>query len=287
MSLNKQDDICAGIVMFNPDMDRLRRNVESIKGQVSAIIFADNGSKNQAEIANYLDTLTVEHCLIQNDENRGIAVALNQIMAAADKRGMQWVLTLDHDSVCPSNLVATYRKFLATPNLGLLSPRINDRNFGPLTPADATGVESIKECITSGALTSTEAWKAVGGFDENLFIDGVDTEFCYRLRSRGFDVVRTNDIALLHEIGKKAQIITLCGHRFIVYNHAPFRYFYITRNLIYIAKKHKDYERPQFIKVPLIILIRFVLTWLYEKQKWAKTKAICRGIAAGIKMKAL
>lgn len=33
------------------------------------------------------------------------------------------------------------------------------------------------ECITSGSLTSVEAWQKIGGFDEWLEIDGVDFDF--------------------------------------------------------------------------------------------------------------
>ena len=281
----KQDTICAGIVLYNPDLRRLRKNVEAIGKQVDIIIFADNGSTNQTEVDKYISTLEIDYIIIQNSENKGIAVALNQIMEVATNRRIDWVLTLDQDSVCPTNLISIYRKYMRLPNVGILCPLIKDRNFGYLVSPNKTNIQKVDECITSASLTLTKVWKNVGGFDEQLFIDGVDTEYCYRLRNFGYDILRINEVTLIHEIGRTASIVNIFGHRFIVYNHAPFRYFYITRNLIYIAKKHNNYKRPQIIKIPAIIFIRLYLTLIYEKEKTEKIKAILRGVAAGIKMR--
>ena len=38
--------ICAGIVLYNPDIERLSDNIDSVISQVEKIYLVDNGSKN-------------------------------------------------------------------------------------------------------------------------------------------------------------------------------------------------------------------------------------------------
>ena len=42
----------------------------------------------------------------------------------------------------------------------------------------------------------------IGGFDEKLFIDGVDFDFCIRMRKAGYGILRSNNVYLLQEVGK-------------------------------------------------------------------------------------
>lgn len=50
-------------------------------------------------------------------------------------------------------------------------------------------------CITSGNIINISIALSCGGFDENLFIDSVDEEFCIRCQKYGF---------LLYEYTKKS-----------------------------------------------------------------------------------
>lgn len=40
-------DICAGIVTYNPDIQLLKQNIQSIQPQVQSIFIYDNGSSNR------------------------------------------------------------------------------------------------------------------------------------------------------------------------------------------------------------------------------------------------
>ena len=52
---NTRMRICAGIVTYNPNIDRLRENYLHIRDQVDVIIICDNGSGNLNEIKEILD----------------------------------------------------------------------------------------------------------------------------------------------------------------------------------------------------------------------------------------
>ena len=47
------NSIIAGIVTFNPDIDRLVRNVNSIKNQVDQVVLVDNGSNEMEMILSW------------------------------------------------------------------------------------------------------------------------------------------------------------------------------------------------------------------------------------------
>ena len=48
------DTIGAGIVTFNPDIGRLKENIDAILPQVSELVIVDNGSANVDEVCNMI-----------------------------------------------------------------------------------------------------------------------------------------------------------------------------------------------------------------------------------------
>ena len=95
-------EIITGIILYNPDLSRLRENISAILPQVDNVVLVENGSSD----ITYLKELEDEKIeLIVNDENMGIAYALNQVMQYAHDNSYEWALTLDQDSVVPPGLV--------------------------------------------------------------------------------------------------------------------------------------------------------------------------------------
>ena len=43
-------DISAGIVLFNPDIERLKENIDAVIVQCTHVYLVDNGSKNISEV---------------------------------------------------------------------------------------------------------------------------------------------------------------------------------------------------------------------------------------------
>ncbi|VCV76180.1 hypothetical protein BANRA_01836 [Escherichia coli] len=48
---------------------------------------------------------------------------------------------------------------------------------------------------------SREAWRVVGPFCEKLFIDWVDTEWCWRALANNMIIVQTPSVIISHELG--------------------------------------------------------------------------------------
>ena len=93
MTEKKKSGIYAGIVSFNPDLNRLRSNILSINEQTKAVIF-DNGSNNINEI-NKMILEFEDVVLIRSEKNLGIATALNRLMQWGYDREYKWMLSLD------------------------------------------------------------------------------------------------------------------------------------------------------------------------------------------------
>jgi len=265
--------VLAGITLYNPELDRLEENIAAILGQVDKVLCIDNGSKNIREVEGFLKKKFPEVSLKKNAENLGVAAALNQIFSYGKEKGFEWVLTLDQDSVCPDNLMKEYRKYWRLEGVGILSPRIIDRNFQKNTEG-GVAYEEIDKCITSASLTSVAVWEAVGGFWEYLFIDYVDHDFCAKCAKAGIKILRINRVALLHELGKGAHR-RLFGRQLTILNHSPMRKYYIVRNRLIYMKEHRDVidikaERKKYI-------FFYIKTLLFEDQKWEKLKEMMRG----------
>lgn len=269
------NNICAGIVLYNPDITQLKRNIAAIIKQVQILYLQDNGSANISDVEKIIAE-TSSIVLLRNPKNKGIAWALNALCKRAESDDFQWILTLDQDSVCPQNMIALYKEYL--PIADMLCPKIVDRNYGVLD-GNSENVETVDKCITSGCLLRLSSWRKLRGFDEKMFIDGVDFEFCYRMKKSGMNILRVNDVVLSHEIGN-ITVRHFLGFRVIVKNHSSFRKYYIAKNIIYMARKQNNVFVLLKSVMQEIKLLGIVL--LYEDNKSQKVSRIISGIQCGL-----
>ena len=243
-----EKNILASIILFSPDLERLKENIDAIKGQVNHLLLIANGPTCSKAIQLYAS----EHyiTILENRENEGIAFALNQAMGFAKENGYTWVLTLDQDSVCPEQMVMVLVRHIVKDNIGIVCPGVIDRNL------EEDKIEQewkyVEKCITSGCLTSVEAWENVGGFTDKLFIDYVDFDYCAKLKKRGYKIIMDTSVKLLHEVGHITQI-KFKNLSYILYNHSAFRTYYYFRNVIYYYKTHQDFVDVYEEKRALII----------------------------------
>lgn len=265
-------EVCAGIVVYNPDEERLRSNVKAIINQVDSLVLVVNGAEYEANVEEYKSYDSVE--ILVNQKNMGIAYALNQIMKYGYDKGYKWVVTLDQDSEVPEGFVEGLYKYNSQENVGIIAPNYYDLNSGLHYSTDNPEYWEVYKCITSGALTSVDAWKKVRGFTNELFIDYVDHEFCAKLIIAGFRTIIVRDVVLTHEVGH-ARIVEWGKHRYTLLNESPFRVYYFVRNVIYYYKSYPEVINYKHEKKEL--RVRCIMILLCEKQKLAKLKSIVKG----------
>lgn len=262
--------VLAGIVTYNPDLERLKSNVGAIYNQVSSVIIIDNGSKRIEGICllkKQYDNLII----IQNEINMGVAFALNQIGDYANDNEYSYFLTLDQDSISDKNIVTELLNCFQDKCVGVACPYID--RFDDFVQSEE--ISEIPTCITSGSLMDTKIWVQVGGFWEYLFIDEVDHEYCYHIRENGFKILQTHAVSINHIIGEPSKKRVL-GHDFHPTNHSAFRRYYITRNCLLMKLLYPKEIYPFKKRYSMIFRI-FVSTMLCEEDKYRKVKAMLQG----------
>jgi len=269
--------ILAGIVLYNPDATRLQENINAIASQVDKVVLIENGSSD-LEYTKMIDVS--QSVYIRNYHNKGIAYALNQILQYAEDNRYEWALTLDQDSVVDANTIPKYSEYCSIPNVGLITCRIIDRNFGEREKNNLNGkYEFVDFCIQSASLLNVNVWRKVGGFCEEMFIDSVDLDMCLLVKEHGYKILRVNDVQLFHELGH-SRIVKLFGKNEVALNHAPIRYYYIIRNYLLLGQRHK--KRLQYM---WHALKRLLIVNIYETGRREKNAMMFKGFCHGIQGK--
>ena len=235
---NKCKDVFAIIIAYNPEIERITDNVRAVAGQVERVVVYDNCSRNREEVAG-LEGIA-NSSVIFNEVNSGLPVSLNAGCRLALESGARYALLLDQDSIVSDGMVASLLCCMQ-PGVGIASPQIVDRNKREgFAPSEA--VVPIKRVITSGALVSLEAWEDVGGFDERIFVDWADYEFCANMREHGYEIVRDNRTMILHEMGRREYAFTLPtpkgGRPFYRTNHSALRLKDKARSWVIVEAKY-------------------------------------------------
>lgn len=278
------ENICCIIVTYN-----IGKNLEkcffSIKDQVDKVVIVDNGSNS--ETIDYLNKIQKEYDieLILNHSNMGIAFALNQGVRYALENNYKWILTMDNDSEATKNMIKTmlsiYNNIEDNEKRSIVGmfPKYIEKGLYKTCDEESTlsnnSYKYIISDMTSGNLLKSSVFTDVGFFKEDLFIDYVDHEFCYRINTKGFKLIKLEDAKLLHRLGntKSKKIL----FKDITYtNHSEVRRYYITRNRFYTWKNFKKLKEP--IKIDKINFVKENLKIiLLEKNKIKKFKMIFKG----------
>ncbi len=239
-------------VAFNPNPERLAEQVRALQGEVGDIVIVDNGSEIAVAQLPQLAGLPIR--VLALADNTGVAHGFNAGVAAARERGAQFVLLLDDDSVPESGMVAELVSACRSRGEGAervaaVGPRVQDsrdpRDYPFIrlgwthnrhvrcgeTPGEVVACDFL---ISSGSLVPMSAFAAVGEFDESLFIDSVDLEWCCRARDRGLALYGVCAARLDHRLGDRRQLVL---NAFELVVHSPERIYYMTRNRFLLYKR--------------------------------------------------
>lgn len=278
------DKVAAIIVSYNPD-NNLLDSVNLLINQVEKIIIVDNGSKdkNKKDINLIKDIDSKKINIIFNEENLGIATALNIGVKQALNDGYDWILTMDQDSKASSNMIEKmleiYNNIDKNERNNILSifPNFVDERVQSIEENSNMGsYEYVDADITSGNLLKAEVFDKVGFFDDSLFIDLVDTDFCMRLNEKNIKMIKVRDAILYHSLGE-SQSVKSGLLKFNTSNHSALRRYYMTRNRFYTWEKYKDLNSFTLNRDKNLFKKEFVKIILGEKDKVNKIRMVFKG----------
>jgi GT2 family glycosyltransferase len=233
----------------------LPRQLEALLRQtrpLDEIIVVDNSSTDGtcALLADRYPQVTV----LKMSENLGAAGALAKGLAyAALEKRHDWILTLDADSMPGDEIIETLLtgiESLAHGNgeVGIVAPLPIHRETGACYPpllwregfvkpsADLLhqAIWFVDLVYSSGCMVRREVVESIGLPRADFFMDFFDFEYCLRARSHGYKIAVITRAQLGHEVGK-ARHVHLNGWSRLWPGYAPWREYYVSRNITYVA----------------------------------------------------
>jgi len=230
--------IVAVLVGYRPDVPLLKRAIDATAQMVSEVIVVKNDCDAWANDLKGLITL------YEPGDNIGLAAAYNLAAEHARREGATHLLLLDQDSVpAPGMVEQLLREYGRPEKIAAVGPVWRDPRTGKLgsltvrfgsrhVPQPGEVVE-VSFLISSGSLISLSAFSDIGPFDDNLFIEHVDTDWSLRARAKGYRLYGVADAILEHTIGEG--VIAASGRT--AYRYPPERTYYLTRNSIRLWRR--------------------------------------------------
>jgi len=280
-----EHNVCGVVVTFRPKAEDLA-NVAQLRPQVRGLVVVDNGSSEEKRQRLRVLSREWDFMLIENGENLGIAAALNIGVKWAQSEGYTWVALFDQDSTAPSGFIDTmlraYETSCRRDRIALLVPKYIDSRLGVPLPATYADDGSLQVAMTSGSLMPIALCCQEGWFEECLFIDGVDYEYCLRLRSNGYSVEECNEAVLLHAPANFTECRMNGFRLFSTSNYSAGRRYYRDRNTIWMVRRYWT-KYPTFFLAALYNSLKDGLKILLaEDDKRTKVYHMALGVRDGL-----
>ncbi len=285
--------ICGVVILYNPEKESVGINLRLIANQVDSLILIDN---SPVEIGSHFFSDQSEKTFeyIYNNNKGGIAGAQNIGIKRAEALGSSHIILFDQDSVPNETMVSTLISDLdylcqEGEKVAVIGPQaINNQTKKAYKPrikkdtlyANNPTLEIQKQIISSGSLFPIAIFKVVGYMDESLFIDGVDHEWCWRAKVKGYSSFISTNTVMLHMLGEG-------DRKFLGINVAvtsSFRLFYQYRNYIVLFKR--SYV-PLYWKVNngVKYFVKLFFYGMVVKPRLRNLRNITKGIIAGFKVR--
>ena len=291
--------VCAVVVTYGPDNARLAQVLSSLRGSVETVVVVDNASVelDEARLREAFQSLVVKRL----ESNKGIATAQNEGIALARHTKCRYVLFLDQDSLPQPGMVANLRETLERlrsegHQVACVGPRVrlpgsphlsgfHRLGWLGLRPQPCRHESAAVECdflLSSGSLVPLEVIDRVGGMEEALFIDQVDTEWCLRARSMGYGVFGACGSILEHRLGEAYYRIIWFGRWRHLPRHKPFRYYYIFRNSLLLFGR--AYVSPKWVWFQLQWLAALFLRYgIFSARRSGELGMMLKGTVHGMR----
>ena len=230
--------------------------------------------------------------VVRQPRNTGIAAALNSGVAVltASLGADDVLLTLDQDSRLPSDYV---ERMLTAFDAGPAADAGAGRRIGLVAPGDIPGIPTVAagrrrpgarvvEPIQSGLMVLVSVFDQVGGLDESLFIDGVDTDFFLRCRAQGYDCAVVHGLRIEHTLGRPTSVGV--GPLVVPLRVAAgFRYYYLTRNTLTLVRRHGLREPAWAIRTVIRLVRHLAMSSLVRSGRHERWVMARLGIKDGIR----
>lgn len=287
------------VVTYHPELVLLAGQIARLPEQALVIVVDNASSADSQDAIRSLLASRDRGKILQMSENIGLAAALNRGVAAASASGAQWALLLDQDSEPTPGAVETLLQaaiqLRATEKyIGAVGPRLYDPDSGSEHgfhvlrngfwcrefPAGDSPPLRLNSLNGSGTLLAIEDFEKLGGLDESLFIDHVDTEWSFRMLAAGFTLYGIPQARFQHCMGESTQRVWFFGWR--VWPHrSPERHYYLFRNAVRLMRRNYipvAWKVWACVKLGLTAVIQGTV----DNSRWKQWRLMVKGIREGL-----
>ncbi len=266
------------VTLFFPD-ENVKNNIIQFSHLVEKVVLLDNTPDSDNSIL-FSEIEKTEY--IAYKENLGLSLAFNHYLKTLTENC--YIIFFDQDSFCPGNLIAQLKNdyqicYNKLGKKGIIGPAYFEKNANKLMiPKQKNlvenGVYEVKSIITSGMFTELDVIKSSGFWNDEIFLDMADWDFCWRVLKSGFFCCLTTNAVLTHTLGKSV-------HRFAgikLKEGASFRVYYQTRDCLYLLRK--NYVPFKFkIRFILMLTVRPLLHLIFLPNKKKRIHYFFKGIS--------
>jgi rhamnosyltransferase len=279
--------VAAVVVTYHPGAEVLE-NLRCLRRQANTVIVVDNAtSGNSASLIEEIGQMPGIK-LIRNDANLGIATALNIGIRHALESGAAWIATFDQDTAVADDyfklLFEGYDVCPQKDTVGMIVPGgwVETRATARRKSSSDLIWSFVRDSMNSGSLIKAEILSQTGLFDDALFIDYVDMDFCLRLQKCRFKILSATTVLLEHELGEK-QTRTLLGIKLSFRIHTAWRYYYIFRNRLLLHRRYLTFAPGWVLHDAGWLIMELGRMILLEHGRGAKLRAVFQGFKDGLR----
>jgi len=252
--------LAAVLTAYRPDAgfgDRFRELAQSCR----ALIVVDNTPRGHR-----FGELPANAIVLQDGVNKGLGRALNLGIARATELGCDAVVLFDQDSSPPSSLIDGLQAALsgAGPRAVVAPLHIDDqtgRETAVLSLARPNAPLKRVSCLaTSGMLFRLDE-SPLEPFSEELFLDLVDFEWCWRMGQAGWSFYKATNVPMAHRLGEGQR--RFAGLTYHV--PAPYRHYFQFRDTLRVVPRSYVPLYPKLRLLCILPLKLIAYPWLMDR----------------------
>lgn len=224
-----------GYVLYKPDAEQIER-INAVTGEhvfEKTLVFDNSDVSHEDALDDEIEYMTE----LKND---GLSTRYNRFLALAKEQGADYLCIMDQDSDYPVEEMRNMTEFLSTHDMSgvaIVAPRIYAQlNADKENAARSDSLTDVDDFVlNSGSfINMAEVAEHDLSYDENIFLDMNDREFCWAAKKKGLSIKIYENSLMWQLVG----IVTERKGKKVM-TRSPERYFYVMNGRKYLYQKYK------------------------------------------------
>lgn len=278
------------VVLWQPSAAHLQQ-LAATRAVCRHVVAVDNSPQADPDLHARLRESGIE--VVHNANRGGISGAYNRGAQLVFARGCQVMFLLDQDSQLGADFFDGMMRACARTGADafIVGPKVFEVNLGKYLPVFSPELrmpkpERIDErdeglvptlfVISSGSAISAAAYRRVGEFREDYFIEYVDIEYGMRATRNGVPVFVNAAVQMRQQVGEYVK-----RGIFSTSNHVAWRRYYASRNAVHALRSNSARWSIHWL-IELLTLHQVACVLVCEQHKLRKVVAIAVGYFDGL-----